>query len=1470
MKRLVVTLYIFAVVSSVIFAQNIQRFEYYGSENGLSQNNAYSVTCDKNGFLWVGTMNGLNRFDGKSFKYFHDYSHAHSHRVERMWTDKADYIWAETYDGTYEYLDQRHEEFNVIPFNSTNDAATAFVQYSDSLIFVGTEQSGLYALNLQNDGRYSVTQYSIDGKCINGLFISSDFTLWVMTNSGVARLSNYMIMSCSDWTVKLEQESVGFTGAVAEIDDNIFLGTKGHGIMQYDLQWRQDELSKSTVSHLLPVNDNQLFVATAESSAFIYNIDNQSKIPVNYHGTGVSDVAELYLDKSRQLWVTTSQPGVTRVDLNTLSSKYYQLVPQEIAPTVDLERPYFIEDRDNTLWIGLHGGGLLMFDRHADSFISYRNDVADSGSIPSDVVHCITMDNAGQLWLGTGQYRGGLVKVVTRNTALRDITPIERPRSQVDNVVRAVLEDSAHNIWVSTKSGKSFVYDGNGNVKRVFNGFETVSGSTFHSLVYDMIVDNRGRLWVATKGLGLFVSDSPVDFDNIGTARIRFRQFSTSTSPSLANNNVYSITEDYDDNIWVATYGGGLTRLMLDENGVVSKSRTFNEDNCNILSDKVRSVMVDHTGNLWVATTNGVCRAKAGVLSDSSVKFDCFTHDSNDNSLSYNDVCHIYEGADGDIYLSTIGGGLDVLSITPDGSKSYTHYTMENGLCNNAIYGVAQAEDGSVWVATENGLARIDRKHNVVDHYNDDSGLRFNAFSESTVCRLSDNRIVMGGYKGVVIISPENLISDAHKSHLVFTKLLIGGQEVNVSSDVNAALSESVLYADKIYLNPSQNAFALEYTTLDYSNQNRVNYSYRLLGLEDEWHNVGSESTLSYTNIQPGNYTLEVRYSYGAGGEWFPDIKRIKVKVDAPWYKSMWAYLLYTVVLVSLIYTIIRGISRINHYRHELRLEKRLNDVKLQFFTNIAHEIRTPLTLIVAPIESLSKRNDLPLDVQRDLNVVQRSTNRLLLLINQLLDFRKVQNKQMNLQVAQLDLGQLVHDVSDSFRLLAEHKHIAFQVDIPALLSPVWADAKEMDTVVYNILSNAMKFTDEGKSVTVIVSQDADNSYISVADQGCGMTEVEQQHLFKRYSILSTNALSGTGIGLSLAYELVKLHGGDISVDSVKGNGSTFVVRIPNGKSHFDKKHYVSFVDGVATIPHHAEMPSVSEFDYEADDSEPSQKDRKSVLIVEDNTEIIDYLSQALSSDYRCSKAANGNEALILIESEHPDVVITDLMMPVMDGLTMIRNLKDNFETSHIPVVALTAKSSMEDQIETLKLGIDAFIPKPFNIEHIKVVISNILARREEIAARIVGLSNMTDELKNYDEAETSPSLHKDIPGSSSSAQENTNDLSYITIQSKDEKFLEELVHFTEEKYKEDLTIDDFASHFYMSRTVFYNKVKGLTGSSPLEFVRQIKFKIAAELLKKGYNVSEVAFEIGYSDVKYFSRQFKAQFGYAPSQVKKS
>ncbi|MCQ2236798.1 MAG: hypothetical protein MJZ18_07350, partial [Bacteroidales bacterium] len=233
MKRLVVTLYIFAVVSSVIFAQNIQRFEYYGSENGLSQNNAYSVTCDKNGFLWVGTMNGLNRFDGKSFKYFHDYSHAHSHRVERMWTDKADYIWAETYDGTYEYLDQRHEEFNVIPFNSTNDAATAFVQYSDSLIFVGTEQSGLYALNLQNDGRYSVTQYSIDGKCINGLFISSDFTLWVMTNSGVARLSNYMIMSCSDWTVKLEQESVGFTGAVAEIDDNIFLGTKGHGIMQY-------------------------------------------------------------------------------------------------------------------------------------------------------------------------------------------------------------------------------------------------------------------------------------------------------------------------------------------------------------------------------------------------------------------------------------------------------------------------------------------------------------------------------------------------------------------------------------------------------------------------------------------------------------------------------------------------------------------------------------------------------------------------------------------------------------------------------------------------------------------------------------------------------------------------------------------------------------------------------------------------------------------------------------------------------------------------------------------------------------------------------------------------------------------------------------------------------------------------------------------------------------------------------------
>ncbi len=1472
MKRILVLLHLFAIVSFCIIAQNIQRFEYYGSEHGLSQNNAYSVTCDRNGFIWVGTMNGLNRFDGRSFQYFTDDTHSHNNRVLSMWTDKADHIWAQTYDGIYEYLDQRHEEFGILPLSNNGEAATAFVQYSDSVVFVGSERSGLYELTLQSDGRYAVNTHNVD-KYISGLYKTAGGSLWIMTNSGVACIDRDTILSASNWQFCFAQDSISFTGVACESRGRTIFGTKSHGIIQYDAinHWEFGN-QKSTVTHLLSIDENRIFASTSDAESYIIDIsDHNSSHLIKCHGYHQTPVTQTYLDRHKQIWVVTDQPGVSRIDVSSMSSTYYQLVPSEIAPTVDLERPFFAEDNKDNLWIGLHGGGLMMYDRNADSFIAYHNDVADSGSIPSDLVHSITMDNSGHLWLGTGQYRGGLVKVVTGDSALKNIQPVAHPRSQADNVVRAIAEDPSHNIWSSTKGGKLFVYDSNGSEIRSFSGFETISNGVVHSLVYSILVDSHNYLWLGTKGIGLLVSESPVDFDRISASRLRFRLISTaSKSISLTNNNVYGLTEDKDGNIWVATYGGGLTRLAVSDKGEILGSRVFSEENSNLLDNKVRYVLSDRSGNLWVATTSGVCRAKVGVISDSSVRFDHFVHNSDANSLSYNDVCHIYEGHDGDLYFSTIGGGLDALSMNPDGSMSYTHYSISQGLCNNAVYGVAQTSDNSLWVATENGLAHIDRRSNVIENFNDDSGLNFNAFSESTVCNLSEDRVALGGYQGFVIVSPQELMSAAHNYPIVFTHLQIDGQDVSIGTDEESAVSSSVLYADRIRLNSNQNSFTIDYTTLDYANQKRINYSYRLLGLENEWNNVGTETRASYTNLSPGSYTLEVRHTYSAGGEWLPDVKRIEILVDAPWYKTPWAKFLYVLSLAAFIYIITRGISRINKYRHELKLEKRLNDVKLQFFTNIAHEIRTPLTLIVAPIDSLNSRTDLPAEVQRDLKIVKRSTNRLLLLIGQLLDFRKVQNKKMNLQVSEVNLGNLVTEVSDSFRLLADHKHLSYDVEIPANLSPVWVDPKEIDTVIYNILSNAMKFTDEGKSVKVTLRQDMDNSYIGIIDEGCGMSEAEQQQLFKRYTILSSNALSGTGIGLSLAYELIKLHGGDISVHSVKGMGSTFIIRIPNGRAHLENMPHVSFVDNASSVSRPAVMPSITDSPEDVD--VPDNADKKSMLIVEDNTEILNYLSQTLSPYYRCRRATNGSEALLLVEAEHPDIIMTDLMMPVMDGTTMIRNLKDNFETSHIPIIALTAKSAIEDQIDVLRLGVDAFIPKPFNVEHIKTVLDNILKRKEQLAARIAGLALNQSEgaqlLKNYDEQGTSSSVARVQPEGQEGATSPQSDLSYITIQSKDEKFLEELVHFTEEKYKEDLTIDDFAAHFYMSRTVFYNKVKGLTGNSPLEFVRQIKFKIAAELLRNGYNVSEVAFEIGYSDVKYFSRQFKAQFGYAPSQVK--
>ncbi len=1448
------------------WSQKIHRFEYFGSKQGLSQNSGYSVVCDSKGFLWIGTENGLNRYDGTSFKFFNSpkqMDELGNSRIEELWTDRADHVWVRTYNGYFQYFNQRTERFRSIPEqpDDPNEATTSFAQWGDDVVFVGTECSGLYCLRM-NDAthEYDVTRLSLPS--VRKLFVDAAQNVWALTSSGLWRLMKKEVEAGDLTKGETFFAQSDFNAAVCENGEQLMFGTKQEGVVvfnstsgTFDTCAAVEKKGIRGVTQLMALPGDQTLMATDQAQLFLMNPDG-SLTTIHYHGEGSDNIEKTYVDKYRQLWITTSRPGVTRYNMGNAKSKFYTLVPASIAASVDHERPFFYEDRNNNFWIGLHGGGLAWYNRISDKFELHLNDINDDNSIPSNIVHSITEDHSGQLWLGTGQYLGGLVKVITENPALRTIVPDPSSSTLGDNVTRFVYEDPAHNMWLSTKAGVIYIYDEFGRELRKLTTLRTTDGKNVKSVAYSITLDRDGRLWIGTKGAGIFVSTTKPNFRNIAREPLTFVNYNAQedshlgVSSQLSNDNVYSLVCDGYQNMWVATYGGGLERIKYNANGIDISH--FCEGNSNLPSDKVRYVFIDSRGDLWVATTNGVCHLQGARLNDENelIEFEVFAHVVGQNSLPYNDVFHIYEDSRGVMYFGTSGGGLSTLRTDENGEPLFENFTTADGMSNNTVNSIVEDNGGGIWLGTENGIVRMNVQKRTFEVYNENSGLVFSSFAEASCARLYSGKLLFGGYLGVVSVSPLQLSTSPYQAAIEITGLQVANKQVETGGD--SPLEQSIIFSDQVELKYSDASIAIDYRSLDFNDPQSIRYSYILDGFEKNWNVVGNQTRATYTNLQPGTYTFRVRNTL-RNGEWSPTVRSLTIVIRAPWWRTTWAFLFYAVFAIFIIVIITRSINSIRHYRRELVVEKKVNDVKLQFFTNIAHEIRTPLTLIVSPLETLINA-DLPENVHAQLAMMKRNANRILMLVNQLLDFRKIQNKRMYLKVSEVDLGNFVTQVGSSFTMLADHKNIRYSIRIASGLRPVWIDPIEMDTVVYNLLSNAMKFTGNDKSVTLSVDQDDDFTYIRVADQGRGIENTDPEVLFKRYTILSQNELSGTGIGLSLTYELVKMHGGELLVDSEVGRGSTFTVKLRNGHEHFDNNPNVTFGIYEASGSRFAILPQ-DDVDTSEDDAAPVEG-MKNVLLVEDNLEILNYLAQALSGTFNCQKATNGQEALLAARNTAPDLIITDIMMPVMDGTEMIRQLRDDNATSHIPIIALTAKSSPQDQAEAFRLGVDAFIAKPFTVDQVRAVAQNLLERREKLLGELTGIrpatSVPTEEVGVV--AEENKAINQEVN---------------INIMSKDKEFVMELVKYTEDNYQDDHNIDEISDHFGMSRTVFYNKVKSLTGQSPLEFIRQIKFKIAEQLLRKGYNVSEVAFEIGYSDVKYFSKQFRQQFGYLPSHVKK-
>ncbi|WP_026473316.1 hybrid sensor histidine kinase/response regulator transcription factor [Alkaliflexus imshenetskii] len=1455
--------HIVATLSTVLFilnlrpvgAQDILRFEHFNTSRGLSQNTVSSVLSDSKGFLWIGTNNGLNRYDGNKFRVFMNEERGQQNfthnRIVKIWEDRRGFIWFETHDGHYHYFDPVTEQFRslaeLLPGNDEGHAIFSdFLQYSQDEIWIGMKSRGLLRLKYdKNEHGYIKTHYTSRG--INSLsneqvaFVRKDTNgnLWVGTRKGLNLMEKDNINKPGSGFDHLfiTHSFTSFLETATELwfgtsDAGILKFQRSHQLYTYANPENTPSLKSNHITHLHITKTGTILAALYNQGLQIFNARRNNWETITVHG---SQVDQIYEDRFDLVWVTTENFGISSLQTDTRQTTYFRFFNPQEGTVPDAERHVFFEDSKNNFWIGTHEGALNLYDRNSKRFVHFRNNPGDPNSISSNIVLCITEDHSGQLWVGTGQFQGGLERIILKEPAFDHLLPAGEFNHISDNIVRALFQDAQKRMWIATKAGRLHVMQ-NGKTEHIFNRFTTQNEILSGVNIYSILLDDDGHLWLGSKGKGILVSRQPLaQYNQIRDITFYNYQPVANDSTSLSHANVYSIAKDKSGKIWIGTYGNGFNLAQKNLDGRY-KFRRFTMENSDLSSNLVRYILPDSQGRLWIATGYGLNLMEHFPDRTQTPRIRSFFADQTSHSISLNDIIHLYEDSSKRIWAASFGGGVNMLTNLTDTDAYFTKYTQINGLSNNVVYAMLEDGTGHIWFSTENGLSRLNTTNNTFEVYNSNNGLNFNSFSENTCIKTDDGKLAFGGFLGIEMVNPDKISRSRWQNRVELTDFQLFNKQVPIGSD--SPLRKSIAYTNELTLRHFQSSFSIEFSAMDYLDPDKTQYAYKLDNFDQDWNMVTSERRAVYTNLSPGRYVFRVKAT-NREGEWIDSDRIVRIQILPPWYKTQWAFMAYSVLLVLLFIIVFSTVSKINQYRNELKVERRVNEMKLRFFTNISHEIRTPLTLIIGPIEDLLRKERLDNADKPKLDIIRRNGKRMLQLTNQLLDFRKIQNNRMRVKVSEFDIVEFARNIFESFAPLANHKNIDYRFESANNSLFVWGDPSKLDMIIYNLISNALKFTEAHKKVTISIKESDDTIDFTVSDEGRGIARENLPHIFDRYTILSGEELAGTGIGLSLSNELAKLHHGEIRVDSESGKGSTFTLRLNKGKAHFLDDEKVVWTDkkessDTVIAASDDKTSDIQELISEQHFDEKELPGKPMVMVVEDNHEIRDYICQSLSPDFSTCQAANGEEALAFLNTRNPDIIISDVMMPVMDGMELTRQLKDNFATSHIPIVLLTSKSSVDDQIAGVELGADAYITKPFNSDYLKAVTKNLVDQRRNVIAKF--------------------------------RDNKTIDPATLKVNSKDEEFLEKLVAYVEENYSEDFTIEQLADVLCVSRTVFYNKVKGLTGLSPVEFVRQLKLKIAAHLLTQGYNVSEAAIKVGFSDARYFSRQFKALFGYLPSK----
>ena len=1296
--------------------------------------------------------------------------------------------------------------------------------------------------NKKNDNR------SLSGNSINCLMIDSKKKLWIGTNEGV----NIYNTESDDFTrgkLNTDLDAGLYTNHVTAILEDkkgtIWIGTQAglaKVISRNPLRYQYFRHNVSNTGSLLDDEvrtlyadkEGTLWVGTTKGVCKLVNDASGEVTFINYplystHLQGKSWINCLAEDKNGNILIGTEQNGINLLDKRSGVISPFNFMTSEAR---SIETVRVIQWDRNDLWIGTIEG-LYIYNLTTGKLYVYKNNPDDNLSLGDNSVRSIYTDPSGSHWIGT--FYGGVNSYSPLSRQFGKINLTDRRNQKVYKIAGPMVTDNNHNLWISTDGSGLYCLNKKGETIKQLRHKANDSNTISHNKIKCLLLDDDKGLWVGTiNGLNFY------DFK---TGNFH-RYFHNVNDPnSLPDDRIYDLEKDSFGNIWIGTYRGGLCRL--DEKTKTFERFTHTPDPTSLSSDGITYILQDSEHNLWVGTVSGLNRKRKGPKT-----FDRLPNIHNANSTY---VLCIYEDKQKRLWVGTRDTGLQ---LKLKGTTNFRTFATVDGLAGNTVNGILEDAKGILWISTENGLSRLDPATFKFENYNKNDGLICSEFNFNSFHKDKNGLMYFGGYNGIVKFHPDSIRKNTTLPKLTFTKLKLFNKEIPIDPSGKGMLIKSLARTTDLEFNDTQNIFSIEFASLNFIHSSKNKYAYKLSGFEDQWNYV-SEPVATYMNLSPGQYSLLVKGSNN-DGVWSPEPIQVKITVLPPWWKTWWAYCIYALIILSLVYALYRFSKMRWKLKHDLQIEhmekeqqEKLHKAKLSFFTNIAHEIRTPLTLIVSPLELASERYGKDSFLQKQLHIVKSNTSRLIRLINQLLDFQKQESGNFKLKPTEGNIVELLKEIIFSFSEYANSRNIQLKFFSANDNIPLCYDRDELEKVFCNLLYNAFKFTPGGGEVSITVSLEDSKQLeggsthvkIILEDNGIGIPAGDLPKIFNRFFQVENTGISesGFGIGLALTKGIIELHGGTITVDSHEAemghSGFTrFAVILPVGLNELPEKNFVSIDPPIENnILINPSLPLAGN-----GQGKQAQNDRYSILLVEDNIEIRSCLKSILSPSYIVLEASNGTEALAITNQNLPDLVLSDIAMPGMDGLEFTRLIKSDERTNHIPVILLTARGSTEHHSEGINTGADDYITKPFHNELLLLRIRNLLAIREKLKEkyqRIVSLEPQHQE-----------------------------------IEDPNNKFLQRLMVILETNINDPVfNVAKLVTEMGMSRPVLFRKVKMLIGLSVIDLIRSTRLKKAEMLLKqKRMTISEVAYMVGFNDPKYFSKSFRSQFGKNPSEYLES